>query len=262
MVLAMVKRKNKSQCGEEDLPDAQKDLLLYILQHGPSPAYGTHKILKRPQSTVQTSMKELKDAGLVGLYGKEEGEKGGTKLMYGLTLHGFCYGFNLIVRSETTTYELIERLINRWQHLCPVVLGNWNHLIAGRQEDCSFPEGCGERKYFWEGVQLPYQVPNMKVKHWIIFINGICAQTSRESLYREATPETFISFFCEQVYDQVINRPDISDDPDYRWDIEYILCVIRNIPELWEYVRRDLVCWRESFRRSDYNIQWALNEWD
>lgn len=254
------------------LPGAQNELLLHILKHGPSPAYGTHKILKKPQSTIQTAMRDLKDAGLVSLYGKEEGEKGGTKLMYGLTLYGFCYGFSSIVKRETTTYELIERLINRWQHLCPEVLGNWDLLIEEEQAECSFPGDYDGQNYFWQDEQLPYQVPNMKVKHWILFIDEICSQTAQEHQNCEYESECledlpslekrFIDLISVQVCQYALDGVDGRADLGCPWNTSYLLCVFRRIPGIWNHIRHDLIRWKDMHERGMLRIQRVLDMYD
>lgn len=243
---------------------------MYILQHGPSPAYGTHKILKRSQSTVQTSMKGLKDAGLVSLYSEVKGKKGGTKLMYGLTLEGFCYGFSSIVKRETTTYELIEHLIDRWQHLCPDVLGSWDLLIDERQDGCSFSANLDEENYSWQGMQLPYQVPSLKVKHWILFIAEICEIVICEINYYYGrgtsptqTPEDiFIARLSSRTCDHIMLKPGGRADLCWPWDPDYLLCIFRRIPGLWNRIRHDLNRWRDMYEKNRLQIQQILDKYD
>jgi predicted transcriptional regulator len=255
------------------LPVAQNELLLHILQHGPSPAYGTHKILKRSQSTVQTAMTDLNNEGLVSLYCEEKSKKGGKKLIYGLTLPGFCYGFNLIARSETMTYDLIEHLINRWQHLCPDILGNWNLLIEKEQGGCPSPDDIDEKNYDWQKEQLPYQVPNMKVKHWILFIDDICGQITQDHLcsheYRSGsleelpTPEEmFIKRVSARACEYALCGIDGRADLGCPWNADYLLCVFQRIPALWNQIRQDLNRWRDMHEQSMLRIQQVLDKYD
>jgi len=277
MVLAMVKRTNESQRGEGVLPGTQKELLLHILQHGPSAAYGTHKLLKKAQSTVQTSMTRLEDAGLVTLYSEEKSKKGGKKLMYGLTPYGFCYGFYLIVRSETTTYDLIERLISRWQQLCPEVLGNWDLLVKERQGMRPSLGNSRINNHGWQDEQLPYQVPSIEAKYWIIFLDEICrdriANHKRGGTHqpKNLTPEGFTEIFIETICILLENRPGmfpgtpISHIPEIErmefFDVPYMIRIIREIPNLWDpWLLGHLIGLKKRYEISAIQIWWLLEE--
>lgn len=238
---------NKSWDGINCLPDAQKELLLYVLLNGPSPVYGTHRILKRSQSTVQTSMKELEKEGLVCFVRDEPSEKNRTKNIYGLTLGGFCYGFYVIVRSETTTYPMIEGVISRWQHLCPEILGNWNNLTKENQDGCLFPNDFDKKTSKIHNFQLPYEVPNMITKYWILFIGGCCrgviqsCSWSDNQKYYNLSSETFIDEFCADILEGVLNGSEI-------WDFNYNICVTRKIPRLWESLYENLTTMESDYR--------------
>lgn len=246
----MGKRANKSRDGVDCLPDAQKELLLYILLNGPSPVYGTHKILKRSQSTVQTSMKELEKEGLVYFVRDEPSEKNRTKNLYGLTLGGFCYGFCVLARSKTTTYPLIEGVIGRWQHLCPEILGNWDYLTKEKQDECPFPVDLENVVSKSPDFQLPYEVPNTKAKYWVIFIADRCREVVREcswsggqDKYLRATSTKFIERFSENILEEVIGGPSLGD-------LDYKLCVARKIPEWWELIHSELLDCKRSLEEN------------
>lgn len=246
MVLTMGKRANKSRDGIEYLPEAQNELLLYILRNGPSPVYGTHRILNRSQSTVQTSMKELEKEGLVHFVRDEPSEKNRTKNIYGLTLGGFCYGFCVIVRSQTTNYPMIKGVIGRWQHLCPEILGNWNNLTKEKQEGCSFPADFEKKSSKIPSFQLPYEVPNTITKYWILFIEGCCREVilscswRNNQKYHHISSKRFIEQFGADILEGVLNGSEI-------WDLNYNMCVARKIPQLWGSIYSDLIDWKKSF---------------
>lgn len=255
------------------LPAAQNELLLHILQHGPSPAYGTHKILKRAQSSVQTAMTDLNNEGFISLYREEKSKKGSKKLIYGLTLPGFCYGFHFIARSETMTYDLIEHLINRWQHLCPEILGNWNLLIEKEQGGCPFPDDFDEKNYDWQKEQLPYQVPSMKVKYWILFIDDICGQIAQEHLCGHeywsgpleelpTSEKMFIERASARACEYALCGIDGRTDLGCPWNTDYLLCVFQRIPTLWDQICQDLNSWKDMHERNMLRIQQVLDKYD
>ena len=215
------------------LSGTQKNLLLHIFQHGPSSAYGTHKILNRSQSTVQTAMKGLKEVGLIRLYEEKNGERGGKKILYGLTITGFCYGFHLIVQDSTTTYDIIESAIRRWKELCPEVLDNWDLLIKERQGLCLSSSDSRKSKYGWQNVQLPYLVPDIEAKYWIIFLDTVCQnriETHRRDRIRrfEDLPSEYFADIFVKAICNLLNKP-----VDY-FDVRYMIRIIREIPDLWD----------------------------
>lgn len=250
MVITMGKHAKKSLYGADILSETRKNLLLHIFQHGPASAYGTHKILNRSQSTVQTAMKELKEVGLIRLYEEKNGERGGKKILYGLTIEGFCFGFHLIARNSTTTYDVIESAIKRWKELCPEILDNWDLLIKVRRGMRPSSSDSGDNNLEWQNEQLPYQVPGIEAKYWIIFLDKVCQDRieyhKRGGLHQfeNLSPEGFTEIFIETICNLLEKRPGMfagtqtSDMLEMErtefFDAPYMIRVIRDIPGLWD----------------------------
>lgn len=244
-------RRDRSKIGDIDgaISPAQWVVLEHILVNGPSSASDIASLVS---STANVSMRRLNDMGLVQLEREEKIKTGLPKKIYGLTMGGFCFGFRPIARSATTTYEIIENTIKRWEHLCPDVLGNWDLLVKEWQDIYPPSDDPDKEAYGWQKEQLPYQVPWIGVKPWIFYLVSCCHQTIspglwwRRTNYSGITAEIFGERFIAGITEYVMQEPIVTDSKDLElgpefFDMNSMVRVIREIPILWEPLHAELV---------------------
>lgn len=222
---AMKRSQNQPRNVSNDISEAQMKVLQYILVNGASSASDIPHIAS---STAQVSMKRLEERGLVKFEKEEPMITGLPKKIFSLTMMGFCLGFSQIALSATTTYDMTESAIKRWQHLCPEILGNWDLLIRVPREECSFPK-------------LPYPVPSNSVPYWIFFLGNCCLKSAGEAQRQgrgyNLTSHHFSFNFCDLVVGCILYGPVWMEGCGFGeakyWDVEYTLRTIRGIPSLW-----------------------------
>ncbi len=138
-----------------ELSEAQRALLLNIALEGPVDVYGAHKRLGKRHSTTDAAMKRLVEMELVQEVGREKSKRGASdaeKIIYSLTMLGFCVAILLIddenrwipawtvrtIEEEKAMYkndlQLLSKVVRHHASLHPKLLGGICEVVGQEVE--------------------------------------------------------------------------------------------------------------------------------
>ncbi|MGQ9642194.1 MAG: hypothetical protein ACUVUF_08815 [Candidatus Bathycorpusculaceae bacterium] len=167
------------QKGRLSITESLKKVLLQIANEGPQTKYRIEKYTKVNHASIHEAVKNLVNAGVL------EGEHIGTtriglpKTQYKLTFYGLCIALAVAKRED------YDKIIQKWKHLEPLLLGRWAHLKQkiGRKEaeDFIFHASSAVKEYsspekamedftntaMWRIIELDPEGPQPSFEKWI-----------------------------------------------------------------------------------------------
>lgn len=116
---------------ERTLSKSQAAVFSKLADEGPLNAYQIAKKAGKRYSVVFNAIKELEKYRLVKLKAKERTIKGTMAKVYDLTLRGVLFALEVEMApadTERWNYDLIHKIIRRYDSLLPLVFGKWSYF--------------------------------------------------------------------------------------------------------------------------------------
>jgi len=127
-----IKSESMKSYGINPRPSPRRsEVLLYIVERGPTNTYRISEGLGIRYSTAHNAVKALEKQGFIRLELEEETEKGVTAKIYTPTLGGLCAALTL-----GNLWSRVDDVAEKWGNLDPLLLGKWKYMVsvASREE--------------------------------------------------------------------------------------------------------------------------------